>query len=404
MVQTTPAETGADAASITSGRFLLARIPAGALDQVMTGQGATVSPAYAAAAAAAAGALTGATLASGVTASSLTSFGASPTITTPVLTLATGTPTGAARLEYSGGFGRLGDGTTSQVLVSEAQTQTLAAKTLNLPTIADLTNMGHGHLNVAGGATLDAAAIAAGRLALARLPAGTLNQVLTAQGAGADPIYAAVSAGGAANRITMASIFEASGRFGLTVVGGGANTFGGDGLDQTTSATSGSSCDCAVRLSDQGAVGAFFAGSPVFSCVLTTTAFGALTLSSYSGLGTPTVGAAGHTYTVNHIGHKLIGNGTNVQLYATQADGTTENASSSLATLSAGTVFDLVLVVNSTTSVDYYRRTNGGALSAATNLTSNLPTALTIAAQFSVSNNNVANAVRVWHDSFSYQR
>ena len=58
-----------------------------------------------------------------------------PTIDTPVLTLATGTPTGAARLEYSGGFGRLGDGTTSQVLVSEAQTQTLAAKTLTSPTL-----------------------------------------------------------------------------------------------------------------------------------------------------------------------------------------------------------------------------------------------------------------------------
>ena len=71
----------------------------------------------------------------------------SPTENTPVLTLETATPTAAARLAYSGGFGRLGDGVTSQVLVSEGQTQTLAAKTLTTPTISatGFTNATHAH-------------------------------------------------------------------------------------------------------------------------------------------------------------------------------------------------------------------------------------------------------------------
>lgn len=61
---------------------------------------------------------------------------ASSTINTPALTLETGTPTGAARLAYSAGFLRLGDGVASRVLVSENNTQTLSAKTLASPTLS----------------------------------------------------------------------------------------------------------------------------------------------------------------------------------------------------------------------------------------------------------------------------
>jgi len=48
--------------------------------------------------------------------------------------------------------------------------QTLAAKTLTTPTIASFVNAGHSHQDAAGGGTLNAAAIAAGTLARARLP------------------------------------------------------------------------------------------------------------------------------------------------------------------------------------------------------------------------------------------
>jgi hypothetical protein len=57
----------------------------------------------------------------------------------------------------------------SQVVTISA-TQTLTAKTLTTPTIASFTNATHNHQNAAGGGTLDAAAIAAGTIAAARLP------------------------------------------------------------------------------------------------------------------------------------------------------------------------------------------------------------------------------------------
>lgn len=53
-------------------------------------------------------------------------------------------------------------------IVGTDATQTLTNKTLTTPTIADLSNMNHSHQNAAGGGTLDAAAIAAGTLAVAR--------------------------------------------------------------------------------------------------------------------------------------------------------------------------------------------------------------------------------------------
>lgn len=51
---------------------------------------------------------------------------------------------------------------------------------------------------VAGVPSLDAAKITTGRFGVARMPDGTLGQVLTAQGAGVDPAYAAAPGGGLA--------------------------------------------------------------------------------------------------------------------------------------------------------------------------------------------------------------
>lgn len=53
-------------------------------------------------------------------------------------------------------------------VVGTTDTQTLSAKTLTTPTIADFTNATHGHTNAAGGGTLAASAIASGLLATAR--------------------------------------------------------------------------------------------------------------------------------------------------------------------------------------------------------------------------------------------
>lgn len=58
---------------------------------------------------------------------------------------------------------------------TDSGTETLANKTLTTPTIADLSNMTHDHQSNSKGGTLNAAAIAAGTIATARLGSGTAN-------------------------------------------------------------------------------------------------------------------------------------------------------------------------------------------------------------------------------------
>lgn len=86
---------------VATGSGAVTRLAAGSTSgQVLTSNGTGVAPTYQAVPAAAAGTLTGTTLASGVTASSLTSFGASPTVTTPALTLSTTTSTTDGRIAW----------------------------------------------------------------------------------------------------------------------------------------------------------------------------------------------------------------------------------------------------------------------------------------------------------------
>jgi hypothetical protein len=83
-------------------------------------------------------------------------------------------------------------------------------------------------------------------------------------------------------------------------------------------------------------------------------------------------------WTNNHFGFALKRSGGSLDLFATQADGSTENRSSALSSgLVAGDALDLIMRKNADSSVDYYFRKNGSALSAATNLTSNIPLAAT---------------------------
>jgi len=58
-------------------------------------------------------------------------------------------------------------------VVGTTDAQTLSSKTLTAPTIADFTNAAHGHASAAGGGTLDAAAVASGLMAAARLGTGS---------------------------------------------------------------------------------------------------------------------------------------------------------------------------------------------------------------------------------------
>lgn len=230
--------------------------------------------------------------------------------------------------------------------------------------------------------------------------AGTSGQVLTSNGAGVDPTFQAAGSGSVTGvALRGSTFFETAGRFRLTTVSGGTSLFDDLGVTLSTSATATSS----QKLQLIQGQNTEFAGSPVWSLLLTLLTTGSdFNVGVWYGLLTITGTAL--TLTEAHGGFKITrtASGT-INLYATQADGTTENASASLATPASGNEIRLVAKVNTTVSIDYYYAIGTAAISAATNLTTNIPTAWQ---RFSagITNLAVASNSAIILESFSYER
>lgn len=203
----------------------------------------------------------------------------------------------------------------------------------------------------------------------------------------------------------VSTSLETSARF-SDISNGGTNTFGAAGLsmDTTSTTTRNAGITWSILNGSGNTNGDIFANNPQFSANLCVTVIGT-TGSSFFGIGALTVAGTGHTYTAKHAGFKIIISGGVATLYATQADGTTENVSSALTTLAVGDSLNLVVKVISGSSVNYYWSKNGGAWSAPTNLTSNMPTSLnTEKCQFSLSNNSTASSSVIQVSGASYSR
>jgi len=199
----------------------------------------------------------------------------------------------------------------------------------------------------------------------------------------------------------MNTTFETAGRF-TAILDSGTNTFGAAGvfIDTTVTTTRAAGFTWAIG---NNTVANIFAGSPVFTTSFSITTLGT-TGSSFFGLGTVTKSGTGHTYTTDHCGFKVLIVGSVASLYATQGDGVTETASSALTTIAADDQIDLILKMNSNTSIDYYYQKNGGGWSTATTLTTNIPDTADRIMQFSVSNNSTATRQEIDLISASYAR
>ena len=132
-----------------------------------------------------------------------------------------------------------------------------------------------------------------------------------------------------------------------------------------------------------------------------------ITYETYMGIGNLTIAGSGITWTGDHIGFAITNNGASrSSLYATQASGGVETRSSALLTnINAGVdVLELFLKVNGSSSVDYYYRVNGGALSSATNLNTHVPTGGYGYFNFAIDNLGGSNEAQAQFYNFNYIR
>ena len=208
------------------------------------------------------------------------------------------------------------------------------------------------------------------------------------------------------NHFITSTCFEDIARFTTSVAGSGTIAVGVSGLDLSTSSTGGSFAKALWTV--LGVNATIFSQSPKFSCSLNPGSIVQATNNGdlYVGLGNVTIAGTGITYTNAHIGFKIVKTAGATTLYATQADGTTETASSALTTF-AGNADDvsLFLKVNGTTSVDYYWRKDANSAWATVNLTTNMPAASTVDANctFGASNTSTATNFNWFVTNASYQ-
>ena len=287
--------------------------------------------------------------------------------------------------------------TTVTTLSSLASIGTITTGVWNGTTIA-VANGGTGQTSL----TVHGVVIGNAGSAVNVTSAGSTGQALISNGASADPTFQAIP-----NPImnVASTVFETAGRFTATATGTGTVTFGANGIQLNTGGTGTSSEKITWQIG--GSNQQLFNGNPTFACTVQINSNPATIKGiTFVGLGTPTVSGTDITMTDNHMGFKLIGNGSSTSLFATQGDGSTETASSALTTVATQDQLDLIMVVTSGTSANYYWRLNGGSLSAATNLATHAPSASTAVnvSTFAVSNQANANIYTHSIASATYSR
>lgn len=296
-------------------------------------------------------------------------------------------------------IGFLGGVTSSVVSINNVQT--ITNKTLVTPSVASFAQAQHNHQDGAGGGQLAASSVftmTGGQIKTSVLGTGTASPTTFLRG---DNSWA-VPAGGSTPTMKISTTFETAGRFNPALINTGTNAFGLSGLIQATGATGASSVSNDWFINGRGSD--IFDDSPIFSAYFILSALGT-DFQTFGGLGQPTVAGAGITYTVKLVGWKVVrASSGSANFHATQADGTTENASAALTTLTTDDNLDLIVKINGTTSADYYYRKNGSALSAATNLTSNLPADIPGAIRFAISNASAASDSQIRWGGATYER
>lgn len=237
---------------------------------------------------------------------------------------------------------------------------------------------------------------------------GTSGNVLTSNGTTWQSTAPAASSPSVT--LTWADTFRVSSVLAqVTNQNTGENSIGSTyGLVERTSSTAGRYHQTGINI-----IGDLYANNPKFNFVALGSDLNASSGdgAAYLGLGLPTVSASDFTWTDKHIGIKVIKSGGTVTVYASQANGTTETASS-LFTLSNNEHFEVTVEVTSGTSATYKWRKQSSTSLGSTTLSTNMPAASSQSTgfgsdkymSFGVTNKNTAVAFQFTILEASYNR
>lgn len=318
------------------------------------------------------------------------------------------------------GTGRLQVGGVNVPTISS--TDTLTNKTLTSPTLTTpvlgtpssgtLTNCTG--LPVAGGGTGLASATAYAVLCggttstgafQSIASVGTAGQVLTSNGAGALPTFQTATSP-VDPYPEVNTVFENLSRYTNTQTGSAVtpvlNTFGLL-LNTSTGTTSTTRLNWVPR---QTGYMSQVNGIAKFSFGLN--GWGGSAVIAYVTIGTITNDSGGWFGSQRHIGFKIVKASGTITLYASVADGATEN-NQTLTTLSDGVDYtiDTAIVITGNTSATFYYSKEQAAMSAGTTLSTNFPTSSfssSTGMQFCLGNNGVSAGNQLYIYSASYKR
>lgn len=225
--------------------------------------------------------------------------------------------------------------------------------------------------------------VASSTSVLSKLTVGADNQVLAADSSQS----AGVKWSDLTTKVmTIATDFSTAARYNYASVNG-AISYSSDGVQVGTSAIASSMGQLVFKPGNVLNTNVFAAGT------LYSASFGipnfTTTGEAFVGLGTASVSAAGHVFSKEHIGFKVLIRNSTASIYATNADGVTEKATA-LTTITTNDQIDAIVRVNSPSSVDYLFRKNGSIITGITNHSLNIPSIITNNTAISVSNGGVA--------------
>ncbi len=228
---------------------------------------------------------------------------------------------------------------------------------------------------------------------------GDSGQFLQTDGSG-NTSWATASS--TSNKIRMSTIFETAGRF-TDNSSSGTTTFNSTGMLLDTTATGTRS---AVKYLDVGSnTFEAYDSSPTFTAIFTNINENSVG-TAVIGIGNVGITGASPVLTDSHIGFKVVTTGGVSTLYVTIANGGVETATSALTTIGGvSVIMEVIAVVTSATAVSFYWRKSGGALSAATTLTTTLPSSTDdVPLFFGITNEGNANSCTLTMISASYER